>query len=295
MMKIEKVKEEPMDANKPSIYTFKDFATLFSAYVEWMKGINPKFSWRWLGKRLQLKSHTHIINFANGSKTPTDEMLLKISDLFGFTIDEYVYVKSLVGLQTARNDSERAFYQNKLAETKRSNPVPMLNIDSFASISQWYHLVIYEMVSMPSFQADPLWISARLKDAVSPELVRDALERLIRLGLLARQENGTITRTVDGFFTTHNIPSGAITLFHRQMLDLAAQTLDTIPVAKRLFFGYTMPIDSRRLDEAQNLIIEFRTRFALLMEGGEPDTVYHMGIQYFPTIIKQGFIFIFVR
>lgn len=106
-----------MDENKPSIYSFKDFATLFSAYVEWMKGINPKFFWRWLGRRLQLKSHT----------------------------------------------------------------------------------------------------------------------------------------------------------------------LDTVPLPQRLFFGYTMPIDSRRIDDAQNLLIEFRTRFVLLMGGGEPDTVNHLGIQHFPT------------
>jgi uncharacterized protein (TIGR02147 family) len=274
-----------MTPDKPSIYAFHDFASLFAAYVEWMKGINPKFSWRWLGKRLQLKSHTHIINFANGTKTPTDEMLTKISDLFGFTIDEYVYVKSLVGLQNARNDSERIFYQSKLAETKRPVSVPMLDIDSFGAIAQWYHLVIYEMVSMPSFQSDSSWISAQLKEAVSPELVSEAIERLIRLGLLARNEAGKISRTVDGFFTTHNIPSAAITLFHRQMLEVAAQTLETVPVSQRLFLGYTMPIDSRRITDAQNLLIEFRTRFALLMEGGEIDTVYHLGIQYFPATL----------
>ncbi|RYZ48917.1 MAG: TIGR02147 family protein [Proteobacteria bacterium] len=272
-----------MTKAKPTIYSYQDFATLFAAYVEWMKSVNPKFSWRWLGKRLQLKSHTHIINFANGSKAPTDEMLTKISDLFGFTIDEYVYVKSLVGLQTARNDSERIFYQNKLAETKRSEAVPMLDHDSFGLIAQWYHIVIYELVKLPDFTPEPKWISEKLNAAISPEVAEEALDRLIRLGLLSRRDDGKILRTVDGFFTTHNIPSGAIAMFHKGMLERATECIKDVPVNQRLFLGYTMPIDSKRIDDAQNLMIEFRSRFALLMEGGTLDSVYHLGMQFFPA------------
>lgn len=268
---------------KPSVYVFPDFASLFSAYIEWMKHVNKRFSWRWLAKRLQLKSHTHALNFANGSKTPSDEMLVKISDLFGFTIDEYVYAKLLIGLQHAKNDSERTFYRAKLAETKRANPLPALNIEAFSTIAQWYCLVIFEMVALPSFRADPAWIAARLSHPVPEKIIEEALAQLVKLGMLKHDDSGRMVRAVDGIFTTHNIPSPAIALFHEQMLDLGKHALKAIPVNQRLFLSYTMPFDSQRIEEAQNLLVEFRARFAQLLEGGKADSIYHLALNFFPT------------
>lgn len=268
---------------KPSVYAYPDFASLFAAYVDWMKSVNPKFSWRWLGKRLQLKSHTHVVNFANGTKTPTEDMLMKISDLFGFSIEEFLYVKYLLGLQTAKTDSERLFFQEKLAEIRRPMAIPVLPGDDFGVIAQWYNLVIYELIHLPDFESSLEWIAAKLQNVISTETVREALDRLKHLGLIEENADGKITRKVDGILTTHNIPSAAIALFHRQMLERAAASLDSIPVGQRLFFGFTMPFDSRRVTEAQNLLIEFRNRFALMMEGGSLDSVYHLAMQFFPT------------
>lgn len=278
-----------MSSSKPSVYSFQDFAALFAAYVEWMKGINSKFSWRWLGKRLGLKSHTHIINFANGTKAPTDEMLVKISDLFGFSIEEYLYAKFLLGLQTARSDSEKIFFQEKLAEIRRPLAIPVIPSDEFGVIAQWYHLVIFELIHLPDFESNAEWISARLRGAVAPEVVNEALDRLERLKLIRRDSSGKITRAAEGIFTTNNIPSGAIAMFHKQMLEQAAVAIETAAVSQRLFFGYTMPVDSSRTAEAQNLLIEFRNRFAILMEGGKADSVYHLGLQFFPTTTLPPF------
>lgn len=268
---------------KPSVYDFPDFATLFAAYVEWMKELNKHFSWRWLAKRLQLKSHTYAINIANGSKTPSEALLLKISNLFGFTLDEYVYVKFLIGFQTAKNDSERTFYRTKLAETRRTSPLPALKAEEFDTIAKWFYLVIFEMVGLEGFQPDAAWIASKLTHPIPVEVVSEALKRLISLGLLAPDGKGGLSRAVDGIFTTHNIPSEAIVLFHEQMLDLAKHALRSIPVKERVFLGYTMPFDSGRIEEAQNLMVEFRARFAQLMEGGKADSIYHLALNYFPT------------
>ncbi len=271
-----------MQASKPSVYSYSDFASLFQANVEWMKSVNSKFSWRWLGKRLQLKSHTHIINFANGSKSPSDEMLVKISDLFSWSIEEYLYAKYLLGLQTAKTEMERLFYQQKLAEIRRPEPIPVLSHDDFGLIAQWYHLVIFELMNLPEFRDDPEWIASKLRHGISRETASDALDRLLRLGLIGRSADGSLKRLVDGIFTTHNIPSGAITLFHKEMLERGISTLSSAPVAERLFLGFTMPFDSSRVSEAETLLIEFRNRFALMMEGGKLDSVYHLGLQFFP-------------
>ncbi len=271
-----------MPTSKPSVYAFTDFASLFAAHVEWMKGINNKFSWRWLGKRLQLKSHTHIINFANGSKSPSDEMLVKISDLFSWSIEEYLCAKYLLGLQTAKTETERLFYQEKLAEIRRPAPIAVIDNDSFGAIAQWYHLVIFELINLPDFQNDPLWIAQKLRHGITSETAKDALERLERLRLIGLDEKGRYQRLVDGIFTTHNIPSAAITLFHKEILERGLSTLSSAKVSERLFLGFTMPFDSKRVTEAETLLVEFRNRFALMMEGGSLDSVYHLGLQFFP-------------
>lgn len=48
-----------------------------------------------------------------------------------------------------------------------------------------------------------------------------------------------------------------------------------------------MPIDSSRLAEAQQLIIEFREKFhAVMSQGGSANSIYHLGIQLIPLTVE---------
>lgn len=75
--------------------------------------------------------------------------------------------------------------------------------------------------------------------------------------------------------------SADIRKFHKQHLVNAAIALEEQDFSKRNLSGLTMAIDSKKLPEALELIREFRSRMSSLLESGEKDSVYHLGIQLF--------------
>ena len=73
----------------------------------------------------------------------------------------------------------------------------------------------------------------------------------------------------------------AIREYHRQVLDLATRALEEQNVSERVFNSCTMTIDSRRLDEAKELILQFRSDLAKLMEKDGGDETYQLRLQLF--------------
>jgi uncharacterized protein (TIGR02147 family) len=268
---------------KPSIYEYDAFGPYLTAQLEWLKASDARLSLRWLAKRLEMRSHTHLLRIASGDKRPTEELLAKLAPLFELSVDELAFAKALVGLAGAESPGERAFYKDKLGELKVEGESVLLAIDAFESIAHWHHLAIFEMTALPGFCSDPEWIAARLGGDVTPDVAQESIERLVRLGLLRRTEDGGIERVISTFQTSNNVPSAAIRRFHAEHLDRAKAALEAVPVPLRLFFGQTLPLNRARLAEAQDLIVEFRSRFHKIMSGSEPDAVYHLGIQLVPV------------
>lgn len=267
---------------KIAVYDFADFPSLLAGSLEWLKQANPKASLRWIAKRLGLKSHTFLLRLTRGDKVPSDELFAKFAALFGWSVDEYAYAKALLALSLATKPDERDFLLRKLDDLRREVPGVLLQLDAFESIAHWYHLAVFELSRVEGFSGNVEWIAQRLGNAVSPEVVRDSLDRLLRLGLLRDAGDGRIERAVSAFTTPNNVPSAAIRSFHSQMLDRAKDALDAVPLAQRYFFGHTMPVDRSKLALAQDLIIEFRARFHKLMESKNPDSVYHLAVQFIP-------------
>jgi len=266
---------------KPFVFDYQTFAELLVAWTDWLKETNAKFSIRWAAKRMGLKSHAHLLRLVSGEKYPSDELLNRLAALMDLTVDEFAFVRALAELSRTKRPDERAFILDKIESLKRTVPDALLQLDAFELIAHWYHLAIFEMTVLPDFQSDPEWIATRLGGSVSTEMVVDSLTRLEKLGLICRSRDKFV-RAVDQFNTTHNIPSVAIRTFHAEMLEKARLALNEVPVNLRCFFGHTMPFDTQKLEQASNLLIEFRGRFHKLMEGGEPDSIYHLGLQFVP-------------
>jgi uncharacterized protein (TIGR02147 family) len=272
---------------KPFIYDCQSFGAILAVWLEWLKKTNPKFSLRWAAGRLGLKSHAHLVRLVEGDKHPSDELLHKLATLLDLTVDEFAFARTLADLDRTKRPDERAFIIEKLDTLRKSAPDVLLQLEAFAAIAHWHHLAIFEMITLPDFQCDPQWIAARLGHAITAAEVSESLVRLKKIGLVAISPSGQITRAVDQFTTTHNVASSAIRQFHGEMLLKAQRALHEIPVEKRLFFGHTMPLDSSKLEEAASLIIDFRRKFHKLLDGGNPDSVYHLAIQVIPLTVDH--------
>lgn len=193
--------------------------------------------------------------------------------------------KSIHELCLKLSASPKEFYRFGLL-----NQVPLqdnylqVNVDTFAVISEWYHYAIMELTYISGFKADNKWIAKKL--SITVEEAKSAIERLKRLGLLL-EENGSLIKssqrlTNDGAINT----SGAHKELQKQVITRALVAVDECPQEEKDITSMTMAIDTRNLEKARLLIQKFRRDLCELLEDGDQEEVYNLGIQLYPITKK---------
>ncbi len=187
-------------------------------------------------------------------------------------------------------DMKRTFLEaNKY---KRSTPdlqtneekFALLAKDSFAFISEWYHIAIIEFVSVDGFKNNPAWIARSL--GISAVEAREAIARMIRLNII-REENGVLLKTYK--FAT-NFEPGTTSAAHKQLqrdiVSKALAAIDNVPQEEKDITSMTMAIDIAKLPEARKLITKFRRDLCAFLEDGKQSRVYNLGVQLYPVSKK---------
>lgn len=159
-----------------------------------------------------------------------------------------------------------------------------VNADVFKAIADWEHWALLSLLRTDDFHSDISWMAQRL--GISVVEVRQALQRLLRLGLITR-EGSTYRRVSEHLTTTHEIPSAALKKSHVQSLKQAIACITDVPLELRDVTSVTMVIDPERLPEAKQLIREFRRQLAVIMENGAKKEIYNLNIQFVPVSKPQ--------
>jgi uncharacterized protein (TIGR02147 family) len=275
-------------AAAPSIFAYRSLGAFLSAHMAWRRDANPKFSYRYLVKRLKLKSTSAVAMIATGKRLPTPKFLAQLFAELELGAAELAYAEALIALAKAKGDEERQLYLDKLDQLRPAEAPATIALDAFEFIAKWHNIAVLEMVELSDFVAEPAWIAARLGGAIDAAQAAASLELLQRLGLLARDDDGKLARTAAAFSTPFNVPSAAIRHYHGEILDLAKQALHGQAVNERFFAGTTIPMAVESLPEAERLVAECRRKLArLAQKPGERQEVYHFSVQLF-RLTKPG-------
>lgn len=228
---------------------------------------NPQFSMRAYSKKVGI-TQSAISEILSGKRKITVRMAMKIMQGLGLAPDEIDEIIKKVG---GKNISERTFQP--------------LDIDTFHLISDWHYFAILSLAETEDFVSSAEWIAKRLNLSVTK--AQEALGRLDRLGLLEMGPEGTIKATGIQYQVDPGIATPALKKAHRQNLEIASNALETTKFEQRDFTAITLCFDPDRMNEAKDLIKEFRKRFSDLMESDQKKEVYKLCVQLFPLTQKD--------
>lgn len=207
------------------------------------------------------------------------EKARKVAQKLKFSDAEATLFVSLVEAKHSRSQAGRKQALHRLNILKAKDSFSMLELERFRLIGNWIHFALLELTEINNFNSDPEWIAQRLQ--VSVEDVGLALDRLFRMNLLVF-ENGRLKQTQEDMATPNDIPSEDLKNHHRQLIQRGLKTLK-LSVNERDFSSVTMAIDSSKMKEAKQAIIEFRRKFCKdIQDTPEKDRLYCLGIQFFP-------------
>jgi uncharacterized protein (TIGR02147 family) len=238
-----------------------------------MRAKNKQYSLRSFAAKTGISSG-RLSEIFSGKRTLTYEVGKKVSTSLRFSKEKSERFLSAI-------EAERIFGKDCDFKKRRvQSSMRLLKEDQFAFMSEWYHAAILSLLETDDFQSDPVWISRRL--GLQAAEVVPAIDRLQRLGLITRQDDGSV-RASSCFITTEDVPSAALRESHRQTLMQVVDALDAVPVELREITTVSFCTTLEKLDMAKAAIRRFRDELANLLESGTKSEVYNLNIQLVPV------------
>lgn len=226
---------------------------------------NPKYSLRSFARDLKI-SPTALSQVLSSKRNLSKSNLAKVMTYLKFTPTE-----------RERALKEISTYDSVFTDDHFTT----LEEDTFQVMSDWYYFALLSLASQMKVPANLDWL-ARKFDITRPQAA-DALERLVRLGLIEIHDNYIV---YDGrpLKTTTDIPSRSARYLQHQHIQLAQKSLDRDPIHERDMTSITMAIDKAKIPKAKEMIKSFRRRLCRYLESNNKgDDVYVMSMQLFPV------------
>lgn len=207
---------------------------------------------------------------------------LKIARKLDLSEKETELFVALVEKEHARSRNGRNNATVLLNKMITNGEYSELNLERFSIISDWCHFAILELTEVNDFLFTPKAIAKRLQISIAE--AKNATDRLVDFGLLAQNEKGQWKQTHLHLATPGGIPNRAVREHHRQILQKAEESIDSVALTEREFSATTMAIATEKLAEAKNALKEFRRKFCTNIQKTETkDRVYCLSIQLFPV------------
>jgi uncharacterized protein (TIGR02147 family) len=230
---------------------------------------NPQYSMRSFAKQLGI-SHTLLSLVLNGHRKPSRAMAEKIAERLHFSAQK---TNSLLA-SVSRKSEKRGDFVGKGYEK--------ISLDQFAFISEWQHYAILSLLEVADTKFEAKFIAQRL--GISQLLAKVSMQRLTSLGIVEQDSSGRWKQR-SGPIIVENVKSTVHTRkFQRQLMAKAVESLDNDAMEKRDFSSTTFAMNAKHVSYALDRIREFRRELSNELESfGEPDEVYNLTVQIFPT------------
>lgn len=236
-------------------------------YEKWLeiRSKNPAYSLRAFASKLDLNSGT-LSSILNGKRKISKKTALRILDRLNLAPDERAEYLAVFSREDVSQEPKVTYLQ--------------ISSDQFRVISEWFHFALLSLLLTDDFKPNVAWIARRL--GVSVREVRSAIQRLVRLGLLVQNKNGSFSRGSPRYETTDDLANISVRKSHFETLELARKALEQVPIEFRDFTTVTMAVDPSKISEAKKRIRAFQDSLSDLMESGKRTEVYRLSMELFP-------------
>lgn len=269
------------------VYEYLDYRALLKALYEERKGENRRFSHRYIGQMAGFSSSAHFLKVIQGKLNLHHDKLLALAKLFRLKRAELRYLELLVSLAHARTDEDKTYWFHQVLAARRGK-VKVLTEEQYKLFSKWYYVVIYEMLRYNLCARDYDRLASMLEPAITPARAREAIEVLVKLGLVTEAPDGILERTDANLSTGEAWVGMAIRAFQKETTRLAGRALQEVPKERRDISTITAALSQRSIDIVRDKLRVFRREILELSKTDEDaDCVYNLNLQLFPVTKKQ--------
>ncbi len=273
---------------KPNVFEYLNYSTFLKDFYDHRKIHNIFFSYRYLGKALNLDAG-FLVKVMQGKLALPEKCIAPLIKICGFEGREIEYFRELVHYGRAKTPKDIKLHFERLIAVRDLEP-RKVEIAQYTFYQKWYHSAIHSLLLFHEFKGDFKALAAKMSPPISVKEAKESIHLLEDLGFIRKQENGKYVVQDARITTGEKWQSAAIRNFQEECLRLASESLTRHSKELRDISTVTMTLSSKNIEEVRARIKELRQSLLHLhSEGDDPDSVYQVNIQVFPlTQIGKG-------
>ena len=252
------------------------------------KKAKSAFTWQEFANEAGFSSRVYLKYVSEGRFNLSEAAVERVASAMNLSDFEREYFREMVRFDHAKTDKAKKDSFQKLMTMAESRKAKIIEADAFRYFDSWKNPVLRELApSMPG--AKPLALAHACRPKISAAEVSESLNFLVKADLLQKDEEGNYKQT-DKVVTTGpmEVTPVAVRGLHRQMGEIALETIEGVPQDKRHFSGVTLGITQDAYDEIVAEINAFRKKIIeIATRESETDEVYRLNIQFFPMTNKN--------
>ena len=253
------------------------------------KKAKSAFTWQEFTRAAGFSSPVHLKYASEGRLNLSDAAALRVAQAMHLVDFEQEYFCEMVKFDNAKTDDEKRSAFSKMLSIAEAHKAKIVEGDSFRYFESWKNPVLRELApAMPG--AKPLALARACRPEITAAEVTESLNFLVKAGFLKKDEEGRFVQT-DKFITTGplDVTPVAVRGMHRQMGELALETIEGVAQDERHFSGLTMGLTHEAYEEIVQEIDACRKRIAAIAtRDSEIDDVYRLNMQLFPITKKNS-------
>jgi len=271
---------------KPDVYSYLSYRQYLGDYYAAAKDNVPAFSYRAFSKKAGFASTNFIKLVIDGQRNLGAESIAALTEAMELRAGQGRFFADLVEFEQAPDHDARNEAFQKLMASRRFRDARFVDQAMFQYLSHWYFPAIREMVARADFVEEPEWIARQLLPAITVYQASQALEVLVALGLVVRDETGRLNRGEPALTAGHEIEALAARNYHRQMLERASESMELVPRELRDLSALTVSVEASSVPELKAQIHRMREAMIARSDADtHPTVVYQVNVQMFPLSV----------
>ncbi|MDG5815678.1 TIGR02147 family protein [Chitinispirillales bacterium ANBcel5] len=277
---------------KPDIIHYLDYRSYLNDLVTWLKKKSPELSMRKIAEIAGASSPNWVQQVVSRRIKAKPEALRRISQFSNLSHTDTERFVLLAAFDHAKNLNEKDLLLRKILRDRRRAKYYTLENHQYQFFSSWFIPVVRELCTHPQFDGTEEWIASKIQPPVRKNSVKKALQILSDLNLIRKEKNSKRwEKTTNSVTTPSEIASVAIKRYHKKVMKLGEEALETIPRDQRDFRSITLGLSEKRYKEIKKRIEEF---WYELLEYAANDNnterVFQYNTQLFPisTLTKEN-------
>jgi uncharacterized protein (TIGR02147 family) len=268
-----------------NLFEYQNYRDYLRAYYNEQKALKKSFSYRSFSKKAGIQAPSFLFYVIEGKRNLTKSSLLKISGAIGHSREEADYFENLVFFNQVETIREKTLYYSRIVEIRKPIDVQVIPLDRYEFYSVWYHSVIREVVTFFDFKDNYSVLASSLCPPITAKDARESVALLEKLGFIERDQQGLYHQTAN-VISNHPIPAEAFIIekFQSEMLNLALQSYERIPIYERMSSSTTFSISEETFALFKMKAREFRKELAEIARlDSSQERVYQLTMNLFPV------------